>query len=145
MEWITKLPEPILWGAIAIIAVVVWGIMNGKIKFKKNKDGSFQLGDNTEFEKTNTRFKQLCHDIHEVHEQIPLMQKKIDDFGAKNDEMQMYMLRNTIASEQLPDDERINAYDDYKKRGGNSWVDMYFKDQIDGMKARMKERLAGIK
>lgn len=59
MDFISNLPEPIMWGILAVTTLVLWGVMTGKIKFKKNKDGGFQLGDDTPFEKTNARFKKL--------------------------------------------------------------------------------------
>jgi hypothetical protein len=161
MEWLTKLPEPVLWGCLALLAILLWGVITGKIKFRKNKDGSFQLGDDTPFEKTNARFKQLCHDIHDVKDVVPtvnhmeqivkqmeqnvtLLKSTVEKFTVQNEDTQMFILRSTVANEQLPDDERMHAYDEYKRRGGNSWVDAYWSEQLPMIQERIKARLGSV-
>jgi hypothetical protein len=151
MGWIAQLPQPILWSMSFLIGVALYGVISGKIKLRKNKDGSFQLGDNTPFEKTNQRFKQLCHDIHDVKDIVPVVQAlqkdvatlrtTVDAFAKQNDTTQMFILRATIANEQLPDSERMEAYDEYKRRGGNSWVDAYWGEQLPAIRQRIQQRL----
>jgi hypothetical protein len=39
------------------------------------------------------------------------------------------VLQLKITNKQLPDYARIAAYDEYKRKGGNSWIDGYVKEQ----------------
>jgi hypothetical protein len=34
----------------------------------------------------------------------------------------------------------MQAFDEYKRRGGNSWIDIYWQDQLPKIHERMKKR-----
>jgi hypothetical protein len=151
------------WGfaCIFVVAALVMGIAllvaQGKLRFKKTKDGSMIVGDNTPFEKTNARFKQLCQDTHKIAGEVPVLTEKmavisekvavldrtVSDLKAQNEDIQVFILRSTITNERLPAEERMHAYDEYKKRGLNSWVDAYWEFELPKIKKSLKERLAG--
>jgi hypothetical protein len=149
------------FGSVAVAAALVMGIAilvaQGKIRFKKNKDGSMVVGDDTPFEKTNARFKQMCQDTHALIntmsilaekvsvlvEKVAALDRVVEDLKSQNESVQVFILRMTITNENLPAEERMRAYDEYKKRGLNSWVDAYWECELPGVKESLKGRLAG--
>jgi hypothetical protein len=151
------------WGfaGICVVAALIMGIAvlvaRGKLRFEKTKDGSMIVGDSTPFEKTNARFKQLCQDTHKIAGEVPVLTEKVavivekvevldrtvSTLTAQNEDVQVFILRSTITNERLPAEERMRAYDEYKKRGLNSWVDAYWECELPELKASLKERLAG--
>jgi hypothetical protein len=102
----------------------------------EQRDGDvFQLGMNTPFEKTNTRFKSLCDNSAEL-------KTKLDVIEAEMKSTRLDVLKLQITDEQLPPSYRLDAYDEYKQLGGNSWVDDYVKkylkrDAADAMAHRL--------
>jgi hypothetical protein len=98
----------------------------------EQKDGDvFQLGVDTPFEKTNARFKSLCENSAEL-------KNKLNDIN-------LDILKLQITNERLPASYRLQAYDEYKRLGGNSWVDEYTvkylkKEVADVMTHRLGER-----
>jgi hypothetical protein len=51
--------------------------------------------------------------------------KELQDFELKLQEMNMLLLECVITNKELSRQARLDAYDEYKKKGGNSWVDGY--------------------
>jgi hypothetical protein len=156
------------WGfaCVLVAALLVMGlavlVAQGKLRFKKTKDGSMIVGDDTPFEKTNARFKQLCQDTHKIAGEVPVLTEKMavlterlsvvekavgavaaDQILLRNEleGVQVFILRSTITNERLPAEERMRAYDEYKKRGLNSWVDAYWECELPELKAALKGRL----
>jgi hypothetical protein len=153
----------VLVGAVLVIAIAGL-VAQGKIRFKRNKDGSMVVGDDTPFEKTNARFKQLCQDTHKIAGEVPVLAEKMAvlterlsvvekavnavsmDQRALRSELegvQIFILRATITNENLPAEERMRAYDEYKKRGLNSWVDAYWEFELPEIKKSLKGRIPG--
>jgi hypothetical protein len=155
------LATPWGFGCVLTAAALIMGIAvltaRGKLRFKKTKDGSMIVGDDTPFEKTNARFKQLCQDTHKIAGEVPVLAEKmsaiaekvavldrtVSDLKAQNEDVQVFILRATIVNERLPAEERMRAYDEYKKRGLNSWVDAYWECGLPELKESLKERLIG--
>jgi hypothetical protein len=102
----------------------------------EQKDGDiFQLGMNTPFEKTNARFKSLCDNSAELKNTLKALEVEMKS-------TRLDVLKLQITDEQLPPSYRLDAYDEYKELGGNSWVDDYVKkylkrDVADAMAHRL--------
>jgi hypothetical protein len=102
----------------------------------EQKDGDvFQLGMNTPFEKTNARFKSLCENNMEL-------KSKLDAIEAEMKATRLDVLKLQITDEQLSPSYRLQAYDEYTRLGGNSWVGDYVKkylkrDVADAMAHRL--------
>jgi hypothetical protein len=157
--------------AAALLMGIAVLIAQGKLRFKKTKDGSMVVGDDTPFEKTNVRFKQMCQDTHTLMNVVPILTEKVSVLTEKvvvltervatvekavdlvstdqqamkirNEVVQVFVLRMTITNERLPAEERMRAYDEYKKRGLNSWVDAYWECEMPEIKKALKGQLAG--
>jgi hypothetical protein len=71
------------------------------------------------------------------------LEGKVSGFIDENEKTQLFILRQTITNEQLPDQERMSAYDEYASRGANGWVGEYWKRELPKMQARMNKRLNG--
>jgi hypothetical protein len=107
----------------------------------EQKDGDvFQLGMNTPFEKTNTRFKSLCDNSVEL-------KTKLGAIEAEMRSTRLDVLKLQITDEQLPQSYRLQTYDEYKQvggGGGNSWVDDYVEKYLKRDAANaMTHRLGG--
>jgi hypothetical protein len=143
--------------AAALVMCIAVLVAQGKLRFRRNKDGSMVVGDNTPFEKTNARFKQLCQDTHKIVCEVPVLLEKVavivekvaildrtvNNLKAQNEDVQVFILRSTITNERLPAEERMRAYDEYKKKGLNSWVDAYWECELPEIKKSLKGRLTG--
>jgi hypothetical protein len=98
-------------GVILIVLAALYLVATGKLRIKKDKDG-FQLGDNTPFEKTNARFKQLCSDTHESLGTIKEVKGKVD-------KLELDILKQKVVEESFPISERVKSFEVYKSLGGN--------------------------
>jgi hypothetical protein len=115
--------------------LVVLGVIKPKIKVKQRDGDEFILGDDTPFEKTNARFKRLCDNSMELKSKLGVIEA-----GMKSTRLDVLKLQ--ITDEQLPPSYRLQAYDEYKQVGGNSWVDDYVekylkRDAADAMAHRL--------
>ena len=54
------------------------------------------------------------------------------------------MLKGLITNDNLPDFIRLDFYKEYKKMGGNSWVDNYVEDNIIGVGGNKGRRKTDI-
>jgi hypothetical protein len=104
-------------GGFSLVFLIVILTATGKLKIKKTKD-EFILGDNTPFEKTNQRFKQLCMDVHETVS----VTKEVNERALR---MELDILKLKVTNENLPPSERLKSYEAYKKLGGNGWMEVY--------------------
>jgi hypothetical protein len=104
-------------GGFCLVFLIVILTATGKLKIKKTKD-EFILGDNTPFEKTNQRFKQLCMDVHETVS----VTKEVNERALR---MELDILKLKVTNENLPPSERLKSYEAYKKLGGNGWMEVY--------------------
>jgi hypothetical protein len=104
-------------GGFSLFFLIVILIATGKLKIKKTKD-EFILGDNTPFEKTNSRFKQLCSDVHET----VAITKEVNERVSR---VELDILKLKVTDENLPPSERLKSYEAYKKLGYNGWMEIY--------------------
>jgi type III secretory pathway component EscV len=116
--------------SILVIAIVIFAaflVMTGRLR--KTSSG-FELGDNTKFEKTNQRFKQLCVDTKAISATIPSMILTIEKINSRLTEVELSTMRIEIVSmiEQHPEERLLicRMYDEYKKSGGNTYIDSLF-------------------
>lgn len=65
-----------------------------------------------------------------VHEDLDKIDSRIESLEGQQAENNLLALRSIIANNSLPEDYRLASYDDYKKKGGNSWVHEYVKEEI---------------
>lgn len=76
------------------------------------------------FSKTHTKeHKDIMEKVSKNEEWIERLEK--DDWHNKQ-----LMLKGLITNDNLPNFVRMDFYKEYKKLGGNSWVDAYVKDNI---------------
>jgi hypothetical protein len=47
----------------------------------------------------------------------------------KVDKLSLDVLQLKITNKELPEYARIAAYDEYKRKGGNSWIDVYMQQE----------------
>jgi hypothetical protein len=76
-------------------------------------------------------------------EKVSVLDRVVEDLRSQNESVHVFILRMTITNESLPAEERMRAYDEYKKRGLNSWVDAYWECELPGIKESLKGRLGG--
>jgi hypothetical protein len=109
-------------GGFCLVFLIVILAATGKLKIKKTKD-EFILGDNTPFEKTNQRFKQLCMDVHET----VAVTKEVNERALR---MELDILKLKVTNENLPPSERLKSYEAYEKLGCNGWMKVYAEKKL---------------
>jgi hypothetical protein len=131
---------------VALIGVILYIVAKKGVKFKNKSGEEFQLGDDTPFEKTNARFKQLCQDTHSIAATVPLlteqmktMQEQIGNVQSRLKEVEDSCLNNSIAllrltfhDERLSPEERITAGKKYLALGGNGPTEVQINEYIKG-------------
>jgi hypothetical protein len=139
MEQVFSVYGVIIAGIAMGGVLVILGWIKPKIRVKQKDGDEFILGDDTPFEKTNRRFKDLCENSAGLKEAIGKLEAGLN--SARLD-----VLKLQITNEQLPASYRLKAYDEYKTLGGNSWVDEYTNTYLKPEAADvMKHRLGGEK
>jgi hypothetical protein len=126
--------------ACTAIIVVVILLVNKRAGLKAGKDGvEFGFGfspelslslktfidrTNTDLEDIKTELKKCLENQHEI---------KLD------------IMRLQILNTQMPPNDRLEKYDEYKKEGGNGWLDTYVNDFLRPLvEAVMKARLEKV-
>jgi hypothetical protein len=112
---------------IGIFIFVAFLILSGKLR--KTSDG-FELGDNTRFEKTNQRFKQLCIDTKAVTTMVPSMISTIEKINSRLTDVEagekrlelMHLMKNNPKENLLI----CKLYDEYKAAKLNSYIEVLF-------------------
>jgi hypothetical protein len=75
------------------------------------------------FKRDINEFKQeIRHDINEFKQEI-------GDISNDLRKLSLDVLQLKITNKELPSYARIAAYDEYKRKGGNSWIDVYVKEE----------------
>jgi hypothetical protein len=138
---INGLPEWYLMVLVpALIATGIWVFTH----LKRDKQGKlYWFSKAYEQRKHTKKLDLVLASIGEHGASIKVLEENVNRFSKDNSAVQMFILKSTIANEQLPDEERMLAYDEYKRRGGNSWVDAYWEAQLPAIRARMDARLGG--
>jgi hypothetical protein len=137
MEQVFSVYGVIIAGIAMGGVIVILGWIKPKVRVRQKDGDEFILGDDTPFEKTNKRFKDLC-------ENSAGLKDAIGKLGAGLNSAHLDILKLQITNEQLPPDCRLEAYDEYKALGGNSWVDKYTDTYLKPKVADvMKHRLEG--
>ena len=65
-----------------------------------------------------------------VHEELSDFNEKLESLDREQRENNLLALRSIITNVSLPRDYRLAGYDDYKKKGGNSWVHEYVRKEL---------------
>jgi hypothetical protein len=58
-------------------------------------------------------------------EEIKDIQRQLEDIRQETREFYMLTLKCAVTNKEFSEQARLDAYDRYKKMGGNSWVDGY--------------------
>lgn len=111
-----------------IIFIFLW-VSKNKPKIKGKNGEVFQLGDDTPFEKTNNRFKQLCTDINDLKAEIIEVKRKFDSTHKDTEaiaetlrKVQMDQQKQLFYDSDQRAGERLYAGLRYVAMGGNGEV-----------------------
>jgi hypothetical protein len=128
MEQVFSVYGVIIAGIAMGGVIVILGWIKPKVRMRQKDGDEFILGDDTPFEKTNKRFKDLCENSAGLKDAIGKLEAGLN--SARLD-----VLKLQITNEQLPVSYRLASYDEYKRLGGNSWVDEYVEKYVKPLTA----------
>ena len=66
--------------------------------------------------------KKMERKIDAVKKDVEVIQQNVEDLS-------MESLKSRITNKELPNYARVAAYDEYKRKGGNSWIDIYVREE----------------
>jgi hypothetical protein len=121
----------------ATLIVIVLLLARRKARLKAGKEG-VDLGFGTDSE-LSLSLKIFIDRTNAQFEDIKAGLKKCLD---NQHEIKLDIMRLQILNTQMPPNDRLEKYDEYKKEGGNGWMDTYVEDFLKPEVERvMRERL----
>jgi hypothetical protein len=127
MEWFTILSWQIQTVMVAALLLIVFLFFKPallkliKHGVKLDKEDGLVIGGG--YQETNREWRAQQDAVHQTSRDVKAL---ADHMKAT----EVILLKMVICNEDLPIEERCEAYDRYKKMGYNSWVDQYFIDKV---------------
>jgi hypothetical protein len=69
--------------------------------------------------------RRQAEDVEKLRQEIRGFHQELENLRGETREYYMLALKCVITNKELNQQARLDAYDRYKKLGGNSWVDAY--------------------
>jgi hypothetical protein len=121
---------------IAGIAAVGFYAMNRGVK---TKWGAIGVHDDGEADSLHSKLDAMAAAMNNIETSVGSIKESHGDII-------MAILKENITNKELPPQERVRAYEKYKSKGGNGWVDAYYNKFVKPMlDTSLELRLGGEK
>jgi hypothetical protein len=108
--------------AIIIVLTGLAGFIASRGVYFDKDDKVLKIGSN--------KHPETLKQFHEIFKMVKDLKDTVEKLSSNIAEMKMIELKEIITNTQLPPNLRGEAYDEYIRRGGNSWVQAYFAREV---------------
>ena len=119
---------------LVIVGILVWLILKGRVSsVGKNgvifSTGAFELEIRQFMEKSDEADKMLMDGLKKAYAAIEESLEDRCKLNASVDTLRLESVKTQILLSETSLERKLNLYDQYKKLGGNGWIDIYINEQ----------------